>query len=475
MPWSWSIATARSRPADGPPIVHGRRRTGWARCTACPSPSRRRSTSRGCRTTSSHPPLKDNVAAEDASLVARLRAAGAVILGKTNVPELCADFQTDSPLFGTHEERLGRPAHGRRLDRRRRGRRRGAPVAARARQRHRRLGPQSRALQRHLFAETDRVARARPRPCAEPAGPDPHRPLDGRVRPLGALGRGSRDGAAHHRRTRRLRRRGRTRAAGACAGRQAEGPAHRVHRQQSAGQGLGRHRFRRAADGAPAEQGRRQGEARRAQGDRLAAGLGRLGRSLPVPGARSAAAGRARAHLREGQCVRSDGALGRPHGAARPRRVLGRARPARPDHAAVRVLPRRLRRLADAGDAGRRLHPAEAERAAGDRRHAASVFLCRHVLQFPRQPDGPAVDRAALRLLQGRPADRPAAHRQEVGRRQAAGRRQGAGEAPAALSRAAELRDCRQPAVMAGIPDRRRLVWRRTIPGDRSSAAIDRR
>src|SRR6185437_16451187 len=55
----------------------------------------------GLRTTSSHPPLKDNVAKGDASLVARLRAAGAVILGKTNVPELCADFQTDSPLFGT--------------------------------------------------------------------------------------------------------------------------------------------------------------------------------------------------------------------------------------------------------------------------------------------------------------------------------------------------------------------------------------
>ena len=55
----------------------------------------------GLRTTSSHPPLKDNFAKEDASLVARLRAAGAVILGKTNVPELCADFQTDSPLFGT--------------------------------------------------------------------------------------------------------------------------------------------------------------------------------------------------------------------------------------------------------------------------------------------------------------------------------------------------------------------------------------
>ena len=55
----------------------------------------------GLATTSSHPPLKDNVAKTDASLVARLRAAGAVILGKTNVPELCRDFQTDSPLFGT--------------------------------------------------------------------------------------------------------------------------------------------------------------------------------------------------------------------------------------------------------------------------------------------------------------------------------------------------------------------------------------
>jgi len=55
----------------------------------------------GLRTTSSHPPLADNIAREDASIVARLRAAGAVILGKTNVPELCADFQTDSPIFGT--------------------------------------------------------------------------------------------------------------------------------------------------------------------------------------------------------------------------------------------------------------------------------------------------------------------------------------------------------------------------------------
>lgn len=51
----------------------------------------------GHRTTSSHPPLKGNVAHEDASLVARLRAAGALILGKTNVPELRADFLETLP------------------------------------------------------------------------------------------------------------------------------------------------------------------------------------------------------------------------------------------------------------------------------------------------------------------------------------------------------------------------------------------
>lgn len=54
----------------------------------------------GWKTTSSFAPLKDNVAAQDATAVARLRAAGAVFLGKTNVPELCMDVQSNSPLFG---------------------------------------------------------------------------------------------------------------------------------------------------------------------------------------------------------------------------------------------------------------------------------------------------------------------------------------------------------------------------------------
>ncbi len=54
----------------------------------------------GWKTTSSFAPLKDNVARKDATAVARLRAAGAIFLGKTNVPELCMDVQSNSPLFG---------------------------------------------------------------------------------------------------------------------------------------------------------------------------------------------------------------------------------------------------------------------------------------------------------------------------------------------------------------------------------------
>jgi amidase len=54
----------------------------------------------GLRTTSGFPPLADSIPATDATVVARLRAAGAIILGKTNLPTLCGDVQTDNPLFG---------------------------------------------------------------------------------------------------------------------------------------------------------------------------------------------------------------------------------------------------------------------------------------------------------------------------------------------------------------------------------------
>jgi aspartyl-tRNA(Asn)/glutamyl-tRNA(Gln) amidotransferase subunit A len=42
----------------------------------------------------------DNVAAEDAAIVARVKAAGAIIIGKTTLPEFAHKVLTDSPEFG---------------------------------------------------------------------------------------------------------------------------------------------------------------------------------------------------------------------------------------------------------------------------------------------------------------------------------------------------------------------------------------
>jgi amidase len=54
----------------------------------------------GLRTTSSFKPLANYMPKQDATVVARIRAAGAIILGKTNTPEMAGDEQTNSPLFG---------------------------------------------------------------------------------------------------------------------------------------------------------------------------------------------------------------------------------------------------------------------------------------------------------------------------------------------------------------------------------------
>ena len=54
----------------------------------------------GLRTTGGHAPLKDYIPAVDAPAVARLRSAGAILLGKSNVPPLSADYRADNPIFG---------------------------------------------------------------------------------------------------------------------------------------------------------------------------------------------------------------------------------------------------------------------------------------------------------------------------------------------------------------------------------------
>src|SRR3954463_16166087 len=68
----------------------------------------------GMRTTWGSPLHADTVPAHDELVVARLRAAGAIRVGKTNVPEFAAGSHTFNPLFGaTHNPyRHGRSAGG---------------------------------------------------------------------------------------------------------------------------------------------------------------------------------------------------------------------------------------------------------------------------------------------------------------------------------------------------------------------------
>ena len=54
----------------------------------------------GIRTTYGSPFFRDHVPDEDADVVRRLKAAGAIVLGKTNTPEFATGAHTDNPVFG---------------------------------------------------------------------------------------------------------------------------------------------------------------------------------------------------------------------------------------------------------------------------------------------------------------------------------------------------------------------------------------
>lgn len=54
----------------------------------------------GLPTTWGLPPMRNNQADTDAELVRRLKAAGAVVLGKTNVPPNLSDFQSSNEIYG---------------------------------------------------------------------------------------------------------------------------------------------------------------------------------------------------------------------------------------------------------------------------------------------------------------------------------------------------------------------------------------
>ena len=55
----------------------------------------------GTPTTWGSPQLKDNIASKDALAITRLKAAGAVVFGKTNVPLMLSDFQSYNDVYGT--------------------------------------------------------------------------------------------------------------------------------------------------------------------------------------------------------------------------------------------------------------------------------------------------------------------------------------------------------------------------------------
>jgi amidase len=55
----------------------------------------------GLPTTWGIPAFKDHIPSEDALMVARVKAAGAIILGKTNVPLMLGDWQSYNEIYGT--------------------------------------------------------------------------------------------------------------------------------------------------------------------------------------------------------------------------------------------------------------------------------------------------------------------------------------------------------------------------------------
>ena len=54
----------------------------------------------GIVTTAGYTPLKNYLPDRDATTVVRLKAAGAIVIAKTNTPQLAGDYQTNNPLFG---------------------------------------------------------------------------------------------------------------------------------------------------------------------------------------------------------------------------------------------------------------------------------------------------------------------------------------------------------------------------------------
>lgn len=90
-------ALARAREADAATA----RGESWGPLHGIPMTIKESYNLAGTPTTWGNPDWKDNVAKEDSVPVRRLKQAGAIIFGKTNVPLALADFQSYNDVYGT--------------------------------------------------------------------------------------------------------------------------------------------------------------------------------------------------------------------------------------------------------------------------------------------------------------------------------------------------------------------------------------
>ena len=225
----------------------------------------------GLRSTAGAPAYKDRIPAADAAPVARLRAAGAVIVAKSNVPTFVTDFQAYNPVYGTSNNPWDLGPLARRLVRRRGGRGRDRDGGLRARLRPRRLGALAGPCLRHLRAEDELGARPDLGPCptAARAAHGAQRRRDGR-RTARPLRRRSRSRLAGPRRT--ARRNGVDTVARTAAHR-SEGPARRALGRRRLRGGARRGHGRGAARGGPPRRGGRDHRRAGPAGGALRGGL----------------------------------------------------------------------------------------------------------------------------------------------------------------------------------------------------------
>lgn len=96
-----TLDAARARDRAGEADAARSRGERWGPLHGLPMTVKDAFETEGLRTTCGATDLSDHVPLRDADAVARLKAAGAIVFGKTNLPAYAADIQTANEVFGT--------------------------------------------------------------------------------------------------------------------------------------------------------------------------------------------------------------------------------------------------------------------------------------------------------------------------------------------------------------------------------------